>query len=184
MFKKINKKVKNKLKCKKGMSTILFVISLLVFIMLFSFVFDLFLITYRQYEVSQKTTMIVRQLAKQSGVSYKTPLNFPGGSKAYMSSQKMIDSFDKTFTGLEVPKEDWKVQIIIPSKNGENYYDLTPYSDIETDYRQGIGIKLTYNYTWGLWSQFTPGIVKGQTVVEKFAFSEFKHDYSSWQGEN
>ena len=55
---------------------------------------------------------------------------------------------------------------------------------ITTDYRDTIEVKIKYNYKWGLWSQFIPGDLTGSTEVSRHGFSEFKHDYSKWEGED
>lgn len=167
---------------KKGMSTIEFAISLLVFIMLFSFVFDLFLITYKQYAIAEQTTQMARQIAKQSGVEASTPYNFPGGDENYYTTTELYQTMDKKMSKLNISKSDWSIVIKTldksqPSGFQKKQFTLIPnHSGIRTNYRDYITVEVTYNYKWGLWSQFIPGEVRGKTVVERSAFSEYNHN--------
>lgn len=180
MFNKIKKIIANK----KGMSTIEFAISLMVFIMLFSFIFDLILITYKQYAVAEQTTQMVRQIAKQSGCTNSTPYNFPGGAENYYTTTELYNIMKKKMDNLNIPEGDWSVTIKTtdksqPVQNQNRLFILTPtHSGLNTNYGNYIAVETTYNYTWGLWSQFMPTKVKGQMVVERGAFAEYNHDLS------
>lgn len=178
----MKKKMINSIKNKKGMSSIEFVICCMIFVLLFSFIFDLFLITYRQFTISQETTQIVRQLGKQSGIKNITPFNFPGGDENYLTTSELYKQIDDKMSGIGVDKDDWQLQIFYTPNNlsgqvGERGIVLTPAQQgFNTNYRDYITVKLTYHYKWGLWSQIIPGDKKGVTVVERSAFSEYNHD--------
>lgn len=142
----------------------------------------MFLITFRQYKIAEQTTLITRQIAKQSGCEQNTPYNFPGGDGNYYTQLELYRSMSKKMNDLKVPDSDWK--IVVKSKNdsgGTKQVTLTnSYSNkgIRTNYRDYITVEVTYNYQWGLWSQFIPGVAKGRTVVTRSAFSEYNHDLS------
>lgn len=178
MFKKIKKIIANK----KGMSTIEFAISLMVFIMLFSFIFDLILITYKQYAVAEQTTQMARQIAKQSGCKNSTPYNFPGGAENYYTTTELYNIMKNKMNKLNIPESDWKVVIKTtdktqPSHLQDKKFTLTSnHTGWNTNYRDYVAVETTYNYKWGLWSQFVPTVVKGKTVVERGAFSEYNHN--------
>lgn len=169
-------KIKEKIKNNKGMSTIEFAISLMVFLLLFSFIADLFIITYRQYMVTEQTTRITRQIAKQSGVEASTPYNFPGGDGNYYTTGELYAVLRKQLRKLNIADDDWTVEVITTSsrfKLGSNQ------SGIRMNYRDPITVKIAYQYKWGLWSQFIPNLMKGETVAERSAFCEYNHNLDS-----
>lgn len=175
-------KIKKKLANQEGMSTIEFAISFLVFIMLFSFIFDLSLITYKQYVVSEQATQMARQIAKQSGCENATPNNFPGGNANYYTQLELYKVMERKMSNLKIPNSDWKVVVKSKSSAGSSSTRQFTLSNnvnnkgIQTQYRDYITVQVTYNYTWGLWSQFIPTTAKGQTIVERSAFSEYNHN--------
>ena len=180
----MNKKIKKRLVNQKGISTVEFVISFLVFIMLFSFIFDLTLITYKQYVISEQATQMAYQIAKQSGIEKTTPYNFPGGAENYYTTTELYNVMERKMSNLQIPSSDWSVVISSEDKSAPSYAQLKSFtlaqnhSGLRSNYRDYISVKVTYNYKWGLWSQFVPGEVIGTMVVERHAFSEYNHDYS------
>lgn len=180
-------KIKKELLNKKGMSTIEFAISLMIFIFIFSFIFDLCLITYNQYAVSEQTTQMARQIAKQSGLESATPQYFPGGNNNYYTSSEIYDIMKRKMNNLNVSEDDWNIAIKYEDKSNASQIQIKQFNltsenlnnfNVRTNYGDFITIEVTYNYTWGLWSQFIPNIVKGTTVVERSAFSEYNHNLS------
>ena len=182
-------KIKKKLANQKGMSTIEFAISLMVFIMLFSYIFDLCLITYKQYAVAEQATQMARQIAKQSGVERTTPFNFPGGDENYYTMTELYDIMNRKMGNLNIPESDWNVRVSVVDKSQpsqsqkrtillqKNPGQNTP--NLRTNYRDPISVEVTYDYSWGLWSQFIPGIARGTTVVERSSFSEYNHNLNN-----
>ena len=86
---------------------------------------------------------------------------------------------------LNISESDWSIVIKTldkskPSQIQKKQFTLTnTHKGIRTNYRDYITVEVTYNNTWGLWSQFIPGVAKGTTVVERSAFSEYNHDLSN-----
>ncbi|EGT3641085.1 TPA: hypothetical protein UL242_002377 [Clostridioides difficile] len=180
------KVIKDKIKNKNGMVFIEFLVGFLVFIFIFSFFFDLFQIGSKKFVMTQQASQIVRQLAKQSGIQSQVPLNYPGGRGSYLTSSQLIKVTEDKFKKIGVKPEDWSIEIILRDKaqaNGERVISLSDTSNIKADYRDSIGIRFTYSYNWGLWSQLVPGDFNKTTNVDKYAFCEYKHDYSNWKGE-
>lgn len=180
----------NKLKNQKGISTLEFAICLMIFILVFSFFFDLFLIGYRQYTVSREVTNISRIVADQSGSLSVTPKDFPGGPDSYFTTTKLYKKLNSTFQGLGIGKNDWNMRMRIKTKNpktGKSLYKtaaITPGAPgIACDYRDYIEIIVDYNYKWSLWNQFLPKSMqlKGSNEISRQVFSEYKADYSKWE---
>lgn len=180
----MKEKIRKKLVNQKGISTLEFVISFLVFIMLFSFIFDLTLITYKQYAISEQATQMAHQIAKQSGIELSTPYNFPGGGENYYTTTELYDVMERKMSNLSIPSSDWSVVISSKDKSAPSYAQIKSFTlarnhtGIRSNYGDYVSVKVTYNYKWGLWSQFVPGEVAGTMVVERHAFSEYNHDYS------
>lgn len=92
LYNKSISKVKDwkvKLKDKKGMSTLEFVICLMLFLTVFTFLADLFLILYKQYVVTSAATSISRQIGTQGGIATEMPENYPGNESNYLTYSEL-----------------------------------------------------------------------------------------------
>lgn len=174
----------DKLKECKGISSIDYIISFLVFILLVSFVFDMFLIGYKQYQVSRVATTLVRDMAKQSGLKSTVPYNFPGADNNYMTTNEAYNYISTEMKNMGI--DTWNTQVTMTNRSDKKSYSFTlanNYPGYNTDYRGEISITINYDYKWGLWSQLAPGITGGSRTVTRTGFGEYKHDYTSWKGE-
>ena len=88
-------KIKQKLKEKTGMSTLEFVICMLIFIMVTAFIIDLFIVSYKHYEVSSHCTKTARVLAIQGGLGNVKPQNYPGDNANYMTNREFKTYLDE-----------------------------------------------------------------------------------------
>ena len=170
----------------KGASSIEFVISLFIFILLFSFVFDLFFIAYRQYAVSKEANNLIRIVTTQSGVLKNAPNNFPGGDDNYLTVKEMSDRIKDKFSGMGITNYNVAISAESDIMPGVEKIILLPNvssSGIQTDYRDYIKVSINYEYKWGLWSQLLPTELKGNMTVSRTGFSEYKFDYNDWDGE-
>lgn len=186
----IKKKI-NTSKSKRGMSTIEFVIGLFIFIILFSFLFDLFLVSYRNYAVSNEATKLIRVLSNQSGIKRFSEPNFPGGDEAYLTVNEMYDRINRKLTSLGISDDEWKAIIRVKNKKASTstkeikrtYVLKKDTAGIVSDYRDYIELEIQYNYKWSIWSQFLPTEIEGSNDVVRYGFSEYKADYATWEGE-
>lgn len=182
-------KMKDKIKNKNGISTIEWVICILIFIMLFSFLFDLYFISYKQFRVSSEASNLMRVIANQSGVEKNTPHNYPGGDENYLSVDEAYDRLDNTFKGLGISENDWTAEVSMRDKTANQIKDKTitlkkGQLGIKGDYRDYVTLKITFKYKWGIWSQMVPSDITGTILVERHGFAEWKEDYDTWEGEN
>lgn len=179
--------IKAKLKDKKGISTLEFVICFLTFILFFSFIFDLFMFSFRQFTISRRANEIIRILSNQSGVLATVPPSYPGGDKNYMNSTELYNELNKSLSGLGISSSDWKATVTVKDKNAVNNakksITLAPGKSIQSDYRDYIEFNIDYVYTWGLWSQLIPGTLKTNVNINRNGFCEYKYDYNTWRGE-
>ena len=179
-------KIRKKLKETKGISSLEFVIGFLIFVILFSFLFDFFFIAYRQHQVSRLTTDITREIAIQSGIKNKTPTNYPGGDKNYITTAEAYDTISKYMNAIGV--KDYTVTVSLKDRNSSTSTAKTfiltrDIGGYNTDYRGEVSVSINYKFKWGLWRSFVPTIQEGERTVTRTAFGEYKHDYSSWKGE-
>ena len=181
------KNIKQKLKNPSGSSTLDLVIGFLIFIILFSFLFDFFFIAYKQHQVSRLVGDITREIAIQSGLQDKTPSNYPGGDKNYITVDEAYDTINSYMTNLGIT--DYNVGITMKNRNSNSSFPVNitlkkGISGYNTDYRGQISVTITYTYKWGIWRSFFPGVKDGTRTVTRIGYGEYKHDYSSWKGES
>lgn len=179
--------IKQKLDNSKGSSTLDLVIGFLIFIILFSFLFDFFFIAYKQHQVSRLTTDITREIAIQSGLKLTTPANYPGGAKNYITTTEAYNTIADYMSKIGVT--DYTVTISLKDRNSNSSTRKTfvltnNHGGYNTDYRGEISVTIEYNFKWGIWKSFVPGIKEGHRIVTRTAYGEYKHDYSSWKGES
>lgn len=96
----MTKKIKQLRKDKKGMSTLEFVICVMIFLTVFTFLADLFLILYKQYVVTSAVSEISRQIGIQGGIATARPDNYPGGEDNYLTYSELnnwIEGLNKAF---------------------------------------------------------------------------------------
>lgn len=177
-------KLRNKLKNKKGMSTLDFIINVFILLILFSFLTDLFVISFRQYKVSQFTNDIVRVISKQGGVRTTAPTNFPGGNDNYLDKTEFQNIINSRLQ--DIGAINYSVNLFRESGGTEvsSTYPSPTATNFSVDYQEYIRIEIKYNYKWSLMSAFIPGGLKGTLTSSKIGYSEYKYDYSNWQGEN
>lgn len=183
------KNLKNKIKEKKGMSTIEWAICIFIFIMLVSFLFDLYFISYKQFRVSAEASNLMRVISNQSGIEENTPYNYPGGDENYLTVDEAYDRLDNAFKGLGISESDWDMQVSMRDKASATVEDKTVSikkgeSGIKGDYRDYVSLNIVFKYKWGLWSQMVPTDISGTIMVERHGFAEWKEDYNTWEGEN
>lgn len=165
------------LKNKKGSSAIEVTIGLLVFILMFGFFYDLTIITWKFVVTTQVANSMSRVLAIQGGVMPYTPANFPGGDKAYITSEELVENVREQLEG-KANIENYTVTI--------NGVELDEGTNLSIDYGQKIVVEVTSYYDWDIFSDFLPfgSYLSGKKIVAKrSSLSEFKFNYDSWIGE-
>lgn len=176
------KKFLKKLSEKKGMGTLEFVICLMLFLIIFTFLADMFLILYKQYVTTSACSEIVRQIGIQGGISPQCPENYPGLEKNYLTYNELNnwikdlnDSFfvedDSIYCEIayyEDPTNPNSKKIINPKNSVDTIY--LPYGSY-------ISVTVYYPQTWSFWASLTGGLLHGSTFS---VTKEFVTDYVSW----
>lgn len=183
------RKIKVKLKDKKGSSVIEFAVGLLLFVIFTAFVVDLLVAGGKRFNIGQEATDISRTLAKQGGVMSAVPKGYPGGSAGYLNSGQMIAKIEDRMirSGFQrYGQGDWNVTLTEYDENGNQVRSglLTPSSNFKVDYMHSFDIKINGEYTWKLMNVIVGDSLSEQTVTAKrHAVSEYKYDFKTWEGE-
>lgn len=181
------KKIK---KDKKGMSTLEFVICLMLFITVFTFLADMFLILYKQYVVTSAASEISRQIGTQGGIATHIPENYPGDEKNYLTYSelnKWIESLNESFF-LENDKIYCTISYYTDPSNPNSEVVLNPKTNAESiylPYGSYIAVTLYYPQQWTFVSTLTGFMDSGDDFgsSNKSVFTvtkEYVTDYVSW----
>lgn len=178
LFSKMRKTLKNK----KGSISINYLVSFLIFLVVVSFMFDMFVLSYKQFMINKECTAISNQIGHQSGIMNTTPFNFPGGDESYVTVKELYDNVDSFMRRFEV--KDWSVEI--SSEGKENHYLLLDPSSsgFNCDYGDYILVKINYNYKWNLWSNVISRNLESSYVMKSNATGEYLHDFSGLKNED
>lgn len=104
-------KIRQKLKDKKGASTIEFVLCMLIFVMVTAFIIDLFIVSYKHYMVSANCTQAARVISIQGGLSNACPDNYPGGNPNYMTNREFRNYLNELAEEIQGDTGEFKVYI-------------------------------------------------------------------------
>ena len=172
------------LKNKRGMLTIEYVMSFMILIMLISFIYDLTLVVVQRNRATSILQSMTRVVQVQSGVERKIPDYFPSVGNSYLKSDVFEANSKRLLEAVGIDPKTVVVEIIGTSANGTPINTVvTPVSDIQLKYKAPFTVKLTYRYSFSLWSQFVPGLENCEQVLTAVGYSEYKQDYDKWEGE-
>lgn len=167
-----------KLKNKKGASTIEIVIGLMIFILLFGFMLDLIVLTWKFNVVAQTNTQIARIAGLQGGIQSSAPNGWAGGNSSYISSSQMQRTVLDKMNSAGIKPGDWTVRI----GNGTITSGSAGQSK-RYDYLETFTTKVEVRYTWDFMSMMLPGNFSQSLSSERPAMSEWKYNYNIWTGE-
>lgn len=181
-------------KDKKGMSTLEFVICLMLFITVFTFLADMFLILYKQYVVTSAASEISRQIGTQGGIAMNTPENYPGGENNYLTYSelnKWIDSLNEDFF-LEDDEIYCKISYYSDPADPNSEKELNPKANtnpIYLPYGSYISVTVYYPQQWTFVSTLTGFMDSdddfGESKKSTFEVTKaYVTDYVSWVPED
>lgn len=147
----------------------------LMFLLLFCFLTDLAVLTWKFTAISQTSTYLARIIGIQGGVKTSTPDGYPGGSTAYITSSEMYSSVLKNLESAGIKENMFEVKI------GD--IKLTKNSNISFGYQKLINTEIIIGYKWDLVSNFVPGNLTNTLSSKRSVMSEYKERYDSWVGE-
>lgn len=175
----------HKLKEKKGMSTLEFVICFMLFLTVFNFLADMMLICYKQYVVTSACTEMVRQIGTQGGISNTVPINYPGLDRNYLTYKEInawIDDLNSTYY-LEADEVYAEISYYTDPGNPDSmvtYNTKDTKTTLYLPYGSYVSLTVYYPVNWQYIS-----IASGKDVRSMFSVTkEYVTDYVSWVPED
>ena len=104
-------KIKNKIRDKKGMSTIEFVLCMIIFVIVTAFIIDLFIVSYKHYIVTTNCTKAARVISIQGGLGNGCPDNYPGGNSNYMTNREFRTYLNELADTVQSTTGEFRVYI-------------------------------------------------------------------------
>lgn len=173
-----------KLKNKKGMISIEYVMSFLTFIILISFVYDLAIIVTQRNRAVNVLQDIVRVVQVQSGVETSTPTYFPTVGNSYLRSDVFVSRAQSLFANLGIDPDTVVIEIVGTDLNGNPITrEVTPNQSIQLKYKTPFTVRVSYNYSFSIWSNFAPGFNDCQQSITSTGLAEYKQNFDNWDGE-
>ena len=145
------KKLKNKLKNKKGIGSLEIVISALIVIMMVAGLIDMIQITQRLDTTSQATGYVARVVQKQGGVQPHEIDNFSG---KYVPTSVLYGNVRDMMDVNGIPEEDWTLKLTA----GGNTYTINEGTALPlVDYGHRIKVTIETKFKWHILSSMMPG---------------------------
>lgn len=171
-------------KNKRGMITVEHVISLLIFVTLFSFTYDLTLIVVQRNRASNILQDMARIVQVQGGVERTTPAYFPKVGDSYLRTETFIKNSKTLFSQVGIDPETVEVRLIGTSVTGDPIdVVLSSSSDVQLKYKTPFTLEVSYRYTFSIWSHFAPGLEDCSQTLASVGFTEYKQNFDEWDGE-
>lgn len=164
-----------KLKEKKGVSSIEFVIGLMILLMIACFLLDVMILGFQLQSYSSINSNFTRTLAVQGGVRTSAPTGYPGGNLAYTNSSALNQIVRTNMESSGIQPGSYQIRV-----NGINFGSN---SNIEVDYLGNIRTEIVLTYRWAFTSNFIPGNIVTTHTSRRNTLSEFKYNFNSWRGE-
>ena len=158
-------KLRSKLKNKKGMGTIEFIVVMTIFIGIFGFFIDSFYILNQHYVASREVNIVTRQVAMQGGVMTSPPEGYNRFGQDYATGVSIHKRVSKRMAG--VGAEDYRIMISPHDENGASlgWQELNSASNIPLPYQENFELALSYKYKWNIMSQIIPGMDGERTTT-------------------
>jgi len=160
------KKTQQKIKETKGAMAIEIVIGMLMFTLVFSFLVDISVLTWKFNVASQTSTHIARTVGLQGGLLSSTPYQFPGGSQQYTTQGEMQHYVKNNMNKAGI-------------EDGEYRYRL---SRTTAGYGESITVTVDVNYSWDMLNNFIPGNLNQMITSKRTVISEYEPRLESFGG--
>jgi|HigsolmetaAR206D_1030411.scaffolds.fasta_scaffold00120_27 hypothetical protein len=144
------KRLKAKLKGRKGFGSIEIAICSLIILMMIGGLADMIQIMQKIDTVSQTTGYVARTIQKQGGVRTVRIQNFYG---KYTTTPVLYNNVKDMMASNGIPEEDWKLYIAV----GDKTYSITPSTSVPlVNYGYRMKVILKVDYRWAILSNMIP----------------------------
>ena len=179
------KRIKERLKNKKGMLSIEYMISFLIFLVLLTFTADLAVLSVKRNQMTKFSQTIVRTVRTQSGLMWEMPTNFPGSKDSYVTSSEVANAFLKKLTDLGLPTTDATIVLEGTNIHGQQKtYTIKPGQEASANlkYQTPFTVTLKFKYKWGLFTSFMKNN-EGMLTITSSGYTEYNQNSDNWEGE-
>lgn len=167
-------RLKNFINDKNGAGAIEQTIILFIFVILFCFVYDIILVAYRQFAISEASNKVVRLIAVQGGVTRTVPKGYQDeAGVTYKHADDIVKSLESYLLSLD---SNLQHVYITNEKTGYTVDLCEDIADIKVDYKQKFEMKIEYTYNWDLTGNVIPVAHDVQGIVERYSVGEFDYD--------
>lgn len=180
------KRLKEMLQNKKGMFSIEYAITLMIFLMILTFTLDFAVISVKRNSMSQFSQTVVRQVRVQSGLERTMPDNFPGTESTYVTTDQIRDAFFNKLQGLGLDSDGAEMVIEgINTSGSKQTWTISEGSlpNVLLDYQSPFTVKLTFKYRWGFFSSFMTSDPEKKFTVKSTGITEYNRDADQWEDE-
>lgn len=158
---------------KIGAAAIEQTIILLIFVMFICVVFDVILVSYRQYAVSEASNKIVRLLAVQGGSLNSHPDGYQDEEgSSYKTPTDITELVEDYLAGLNANLTG----IIVENVTTGVRSDLVNGDNIKISYRDRFKVNIKYTYEWELVKNVVPGLGEVNGYTNRYSVGEFNYD--------
>lgn len=172
------------LKNQKGMFSVEYVMSFLIFILLFSFIFDLTLIVAQRNRATNILQSMVRVVQVQSGLETTVPTYFPSVGNSYLTTSDFIENSHQLFSNVGIDDSTIQIELSGISAEGSDVSTVIESgTDVQLKYKTPFTLKLSYQYSFSIWSQFVPGLESCEQTLTSVGLAEYKQNFDEWEGE-
>lgn len=169
--------LRNFKKDKKGMTSIEVVIGVLIFVIIFSFLLDIMIVSWKFSVVAQTNTEVARITGLQGGALTSAPDGYPGGNSGYITINKLNDLVSEKMKTAGFKDSDWSMSI------GSGGIGSNGVRSARYDYQETFTTKLEAKYRWEFMSNWIPGNLEQTIRSKRISISEWKYNYNNWIGE-
>lgn len=173
MYNKIVQIIKErKVNQKAGVNSLEMVAVFVIFMIMFGFFFDTFIILNKQYVATKEMNVATRQIAMQGGLEPVAPEKYNRFGQEYASSNRFMSTVTRNLNGIGIEEFEIGIRPDTVAQIG-NYRIITPSTSAKVEYGDRFSLRLDYEYTWPVMSKIVPGLngIKIRTI-ERSAVSE------------
>lgn len=179
----MNNFIKN-LKAKKGASTIEFLNSMLIFIILFISAIELFFLGYKYIAISSFANSLVQVISIQGGIQETSPTGYETASVKYVNTQDIFNTVESVAQSMGQDKSSLTIKIRYQKSQSDgsvvyNTVTLNNNSNIKIEYGNWFEITVECKLENILTGELVPIDTSLSTISRtKGGVSQFEFDYN------
>lgn len=173
-----------KIKSRKGASTVDFSYNMLLFVILIVAGYEFFMMGYKYMTVSNFANDLARTISIQGGVDVTVPNGFQGGNGVFSSYKKtrdIMNDVNDLANSINQDVSDIEIRVKYQPSGGNTFITrtLNSGSSLEIDYGDRFEIIVSYMFRMEMLDKVVNVNDSFEIERRKGGVSEFEHDYES-----